>query len=75
MADTGENAVSCEYCWRQYWHACRRVHFSSQDKALVFCGRNAADIGIAGSCWIMGKEQNVMIQLPDLHGVFGTWGL
>ena len=62
MADTGENAVSCEYCWRQYWYTYRYVYLSSQDETLVLCGRDATDIGIPGDCWIMDKEQMVMIR-------------
>lgn len=57
MENTGKNAVSCQYFRWQHRHACRYVSLPSQDETLVLCGRDAADIDIAGGRWILGKEQ------------------
>lgn len=43
MADTGEGFVWCGPVWREPWDLAWYVFVSSQDKTLVFCGRNASD--------------------------------
>lgn len=42
MENPGENTFSGERTWRKYRNLGGNVSFSPQNKALVFCGWNAA---------------------------------